>query len=187
MTVDIADLLSAPRNLTDELFARPEHLKVFVSSQMRGLSGAKVFEVERVTAAQTIDATAIARAWCWERDAQAGPYCSERVCVAHAATSDGLVLLVGETLTGITRKEYEVAHGRNVPCYVFVDQRVVQDDVAKQFIHDVRNSDVAITKGFGNVAELEGHITDALRHFTVQAVRRINYAAWEQRQGGVAQ
>lgn len=171
MAVEIADFINSPRSLSEELFGRPEYLKVFVSSQMRG----NVFASERVAAAACIDATAIARAWYWERDADAGPYSSEEVCLGQAATSDGLVLLLGETLTEITRKEYVVARDRHVPCYVFVDQRVAQDAETKNFIDEVRNVDHAITKSFANVSELEGHITSALRRHTVQAVRRANF------------
>jgi hypothetical protein len=174
VAVDIDHLLGA-RTLTEELFARPSHLKVFVSSQMRG----SAFVAERVAVAEAIDATAFARAWYWERDAFAGPYCSEEVCVATAATADGLVLLLGEELTEITRAEFEVARRRFVPVYIFVDERKEQNAEVESFIADVRSSGEtkAITKRFANISELKGHVTDALRHHAVQAVRRANFAA----------
>ena len=84
------ELIAEPRSLTDELFARPGHLKIFVSSKMAG----GVYIVERSGCARVVDGTGIARAWYWERDAKSGPYCSEKVCLGHAATADGLILIL---------------------------------------------------------------------------------------------
>jgi hypothetical protein len=184
--VNIDSLLTNERSLSEELFARPGHLKIFVSSQMRESAGTKVFERERLAIAEAIEATAVARAWYWERDAIAGPYCSEQICVGQAATSDGLVLLLGEALTEITHKEYLIAHARKVPCYVFVDQRVTQSREVRRLVKGIRDAgpnDRAVTKGFENLSELQGHVTDALRNYAVQAVRRVNYVAWEQSRG----
>ena len=67
----LSELVTEPRSLTEELFGRPEHVTVFISSKMR--SGTYV--VERARCAETVDRTGLVRAWYWERDANAGPYC----------------------------------------------------------------------------------------------------------------
>lgn len=73
---------------------------------------------ERAVAIDAIDGAAIHRARAWERDAHAGPYCSEAVCLGHARMSDALVLLVAEDLTPITRREYLAAKAASEPSAV---------------------------------------------------------------------
>lgn len=169
---DAADhWLSSPRSLSEELFARPDELKIFISSQMRG----GVLAFERIAAAEAVERIpSFARAWYWERDADAGPYCSEPVCLGHAATSDGLILILGRELTPVTRREYEIAYARGVATYIFLDQRVEPDAGAKAFIDQER--DHAITKGFKNASELQTHILESLMRFSVGAIRRTNFA-----------
>src|SRR5581483_1321095 len=170
--------LASPRSLAEELFSRPDVQKIFISSKMRG----EVLAVERVAAAEAVEEIpGFARAWYWERDADAGPYCSEAVCLGHAATADGLVLILGDELTPITRKEYELAYGRGVPTYLLIDQRVVQNEEAKRFVDEQRTSAETIYRGFANVSELQTHILEALMRYAVGAVRRVNFEAGEQR------
>ena len=53
-----SQLAYEPRSLTEELFARPEHLTLFVSSKMAG----GVYVVERERCAYAVEGTGIARA-----------------------------------------------------------------------------------------------------------------------------
>jgi hypothetical protein len=100
-----------PADPSNLLYALPpEYWKIFVSSKMVG--GA--LSDERAAAIEAIDEFPLTRAWAWERDAHAGPYSSERECVAQAGTSDGLVLIVDDELTPVTRKEFE--GGPQRPC-----------------------------------------------------------------------
>jgi hypothetical protein len=151
------------------LFERPKRWKVFVSSKMSG----GVFRRERVAAAQAIEGTDLADAWYWERDAKAGPYSSEPVCVGQAKYSDGLVLLLGDELTPITRKEYAAASGQGAPCYILLKDGVTRTRDAEDFVASER--DEAITAPFGNLSELQTVLTDAIRHFAIQAGRRDIY------------
>ncbi len=174
------ELAAQPRSLTEELFARPDYLKIFVSSKMAG----GVYVVERSGCAAAVEGTGIARAWYWERDANAGPYCSERICLGHAATADGLILILGQELTRITRQEFEVARARGVATFVLLDQRETPNADASEFVASVRAH--SVTKSFGNLSELETHVIDALRQFAVQSWRRATHRAWE-RSGGAAE
>jgi len=170
--------LSQPRSLADELFSRPDTLKIFISSKMRG----EVLAVERVAAAEAVERIPdFASAWYWERDADAGPYCAEGICLGQAATADGLVLILAEELTPITRKEYELAYERGVPTYLLIDQRVMQDDAAQLFVEDRQRNADTTTKGFANVSELQTHILEALMRYAVGAVRRANFVSAQQR------
>ena len=138
-----------------------------------------VYVAERELCAHAVEGTGIARAWYWERDANAGPYCSEAVCLGHAATADGLILILGDELTPITRREYEVARARDVPTFVFIDQRATLDGEARAFVAAERAH--SVTKNFRNVSELQTHVANALTHFAIQSWRRTTYANWSVR------
>lgn len=153
------------RSLSDELFARPPWAKIFVSSRMHG-----GLDDERVAVAEAIEGTGFARAWYWERDAYAGPYSSESVCLGHARTSDGLVLLLARELSRVTRLEYEAAREYGVPCYILLKDAVERDEEVLAFIERERAH--AITVGFRNISELRTQVTGALVHHAVQSIRR---------------
>ena len=178
MTDPLAALGAEPRSLTEELFARPEHLKIFVSSKMSG----GVFVRERKRCVGAVEGTGMAKAWYWERDANAGPFCSESVCLNHAATADGLILILGDELTPITRREFEVATERRIATFVFIDERETLDADASVFVSDLQKH--VITKKFENLAELETHVAAALRHFVVQSWRRTTHSTWRASRGG---
>lgn len=171
-------LAAQPRSLSEELFGRSAHLKIFVSSKMAG----GVYVTERSSCAETVDQIGFARAWYWERDSNAGPYCSEKVCLGHAAMSDGLILILGDELTEITRKEYEVARARRIPTFVFIDQRFTRDVGTETFITSVRRRR-SVTKDFGNIAELQSHVQDALVQFVSQSWRRTSHEIWRKSRG----
>jgi hypothetical protein len=175
-----AELAGEPRSLTEELFGRSNHLTIFVSSKMAG----GVYVAERSGCADTVDGTGVARAWYWERDANAGPYCSEDVCLGHAATADGLILIVGDEITPITMREYEVAQARGIAIFVFVDQRQVQTADTQTFIRSVRHD--SVTKNFGNLSELQTHVLNALSEFISRSWRRTTHATWERSRPGRA-
>ena len=152
-----------PHNL---IYARPaDHWKVFVSSKMAG--GA--LRDERAAALDAIDTFPLARAWAWERDANAGPYCSERECVAQAGTADGLVLVVDDELTPITRMEFEAARKGGAPVFLMLKQGAHRTPDLQRFIEDVRS--FAITVNFASTGELKTQITQALRTWAIRSGR----------------
>jgi hypothetical protein len=159
-----------PPPVANELLMRPRLFRIFVSSQMSG--GA--FVAERVAAAEAIDATGFADSWYWERDAAAGPYCSTGVCVGYAGASDGLVLILGETLTEITRKEYRAAKAAGALCVVLVAQGVTRDNEAEAFLRSERRT--TTTANFGSVEELKSRIVAAIREYMVGSARKKNIA-----------
>ena len=163
----LINLAPASLSLGDELFLRPSTFKIFISGKMRG----GPLREERVAAAEAVESTQFAHAWYWERDANAGPYSSEGVCVGHARTSDGLILILGRTLTDITRAEFRAAHLAGAPCYIFTQSFANQDKAVRKFVKD--NRDDAITAPFGNLSELRTQITGALIQFVVGAGREI--------------
>lgn len=158
-----------PLSAADELYARPSTLKVFVSSRMRG----GVLSNERTEAAAAIESIQNARAWYWERDAQAGPYSSVDVCVRHARTSDLFVLLLGRDLTPVTRQEFEAANEGGAACFIFLKAGVPRTEEVRTFVEEARGH--AITVGFQNLSELRTRITRALLEYTTLAVRLRNF------------
>ena len=154
------------RNLDDILYERSDELKVFVSSQMRG----DVLLNERRTADRAIKKTGYATPWLWENDACAGPYSSEVICLGHARTSDGLVLILAQQLTPITQKEYEEADHAGAWCYVFLKQSAKRQNKTDRFVSRVRKKGNT-TVNFRNLSELESQITQALKKSVVDSYR----------------
>lgn len=153
--------------LRDELlFGRPDRLKVFVSSEMR--SG--LLEAERVAAADAIEQSGYHFAWYWERDANAGPYSSEGVCLGHARTSDCLILLLATDLTPITRMEYQEAKEAGAACFLFVHSGRELSQEAEEFLK--REMPHTIYRKFGSPSELQSAIVQSLLHHAVQGARR---------------
>src|SRR5690242_18750827 len=113
---------SDPRNM---IYARPaEYWKIFISSKMAG--GA--LKKERAAAIAAVDNFPLTRAWAWERNANAGPYSSERECVAQAGTADGLVLILEDEPTTITQKEFDAARRSNAPVFLMLKSGVDRDE-----------------------------------------------------------
>lgn len=142
-------------------------LRIFVSSQMSG----NVLAVERRVAADTINDTPMHRAWCWEDNARAGAYHSEAECVRFAAASDGIVLLLGQRLTRITRAEYQAASQNGADRFIFVRNGESRTRQASQFIRRERRT-AAITRNFANLSELRSHIVESLLASAVRASRQ---------------
>jgi hypothetical protein len=154
------------RSLSDEIvYGRPEHLRVFVSSQMRG----GVLAAERAAAIEAIDSHPDYQAWAWERDAAAGPYSAEAVCVRQAASSDALVLLVSDDLTPITVKEFRAAKKAGVPRFVFLKTGASRTARAEALVKRERAG--GVTGDFSNPAEVRTQILHALRTYTLRLHR----------------
>jgi hypothetical protein len=150
------------------IYGRPaSSLQVFVSSQMRD----GVLDRERRTAADTINDSPIHHAWCWEDNAPAGAYHSERECTGYAASSDGLLLLLGSELTRVTRAEYETARRNGADRYIFIRQSDVLDAETETFVeHEQKNR--TVTRNFANLSELRTNLTNALWTSAVRASRQ---------------
>ncbi len=129
-----------------------------------------LLDAERFAAAQAVDALEFAHAWYWERDANAGPYSSEAICLGHARTSDGLILIIADEITPITRKEYNAAKRACAPRYIFLKQGVTRSDAANRFIARERHH--AVTVNFQNASELQSRILDSVRAYAVWVGRR---------------
>lgn len=157
---------TASTTIEDEiLYGRSALLRVFVSSQMRG----GVLDAERMAAASAIEDTGIHVAWYWERDADAGPYCSEGICIGNARTSDGLVLILADELTPITQLEFENAQAVGIPVFIMLKDGASPNATARAFINEQRAK--CVTKTFKNESELKSAIVDALRRSAVTHAR----------------
>jgi tetratricopeptide (TPR) repeat protein len=153
---------SDPRN---ELYSRPRHFKVFISSKMA--DGA--LRAERAAAIDAVEAFPLARPWAWEKDAPAGSYYSEEECIRQAGTSDAIVLILEDELTPTTRKEYAAAHAAGTTAIILLRSGVDRDPGLEKFIRRARRE--AITKSFSSLSELRSAITDSLWTWTVRAGR----------------
>ena len=160
MAFDPAD----PQNL---IYERPaEHGKIFVSSKMNG--GA--LKAERRAAVEAIEEFPLTRPWAWEHHAVAGPYCSERECVAQAGTSEGLVLIVEDEITPITRSELKAAQAAGVPIFVMLKTGVARDVELERFIKRVRER-ANTTVNFSSPGELKTRVAKALRTLAMRSWR----------------
>ncbi len=149
----------------DVVFGRPQRLKVFVSSEMR--SG-RLSEA-RQAVADAIEESGFHDAWYWERDGHAGPFSSGPVCVGHAETSDYLILVLGETLTEITRDEYYAAKAAAAAVIIFVPVDCERDEEAERFF---RTEAATVTYGkFRSAADLRSRVLNALQAHAVRALR----------------
>jgi hypothetical protein len=133
---------------------------------MRGFA----LKEERIAAAKVIDGSGFARAWYWERDANAGPYCSEQLCLGMARTSDGLVLLLASDITPITQREFMEARKHGVPCFVFQKDDAEPDDEVRAIV-DLARSD-GITVKFRNISELQTQILSSIYHHITMVHRK---------------
>lgn len=153
-----------PRNL---IYARPpEYWRIFVSSKMTG--GA--LKAERLAAIEAIEELPLARPWAWERSVDAGPYCSERECVAQAGTSDGLVLIVEDEITSITRSELKAARDAGAPIFLMLKVGVARDAELDRFIKRVREQ-ANTTANFSSPGELKTRVAKALRTWAIRSWR----------------
>ena len=156
-----------PTDVRNLIYERSqEYWKIFVSSKMHG--GA--LKKERAAAVQAINAFVLGRAWAWENDANAGPYCSERECVAQAGTSDGLVLILEDELTDITRAEFAAARKAGAPVFLMLKTGAMRDAALDRFIKRARDNDV-ITASFSSLTELRTRIAGALRTWALRSGR----------------
>jgi hypothetical protein len=149
------------------IYGRSEgSLRVFVSSQMRD----DVLLAERRAAADTINASPMHHAWCWEDDAPAGAYHSEQECLGYAGSSDGLVLLLGAELTRVTRAEYEVARKNGADRFILIRTGDVLEAATKSFVESEQKSRT-VTRNFANISELQTTLTAALWGSAIRASR----------------
>jgi hypothetical protein len=127
---------------------------------------------ERLAAAEAVESMGIGVAWYWERDARAGPYSSESVCIGYARTSDCLVLILADELTDITYKEYVAAYQAGVPCIILLKQGVKRNKGVCEFI--ARERQHTVYRNFKNLSELRTEVTGAIRRYVIQASRKEN-------------
>jgi hypothetical protein len=160
MEFDPAD----PRNL---IYARPQgHWKIFISSKMAG--GA--LKAERLVAIEAVENFELTYPWAWEISADAGPYCAEQECVSQAGTSDGLVLIVEDELTPITRSEFKAARDAGAPIFIMLKADVIRDTELQQFIEQARAIST-VTVNFCSPDELRTHIIRSLRTWALRSGR----------------
>ncbi len=166
-----------PRNL---IYARPlEYWKIFISSRMTG--GA--LKSERIAAIEAVEEFPLTRPWAWELSADAGPYCSERECVAQAGTSDGLVLIVEDEITPITRRELKAAREAGAPIFLMLKVGVARDAELQRFIKRVREQ-ANTTANFSSAGELKTRVAKALRTWAIRSGRSQMLHLREHTKGG---
>jgi hypothetical protein len=155
---DLLRDMDIPRlSVADEVFARPEVPKVFVSSRMRG----GVLRNERKAVADEIEGTRMATAWYWERSSYPGPFSSRHICLGHAATSQALIMILIDDLTPITKAEYLAAKKNGVYCCILIKEGATLTTRAQRFVD--RESRVATLGRFRNLSELRSQSLRALR------------------------
>jgi tetratricopeptide (TPR) repeat protein len=153
-----------PRNL---IYARPpEDGKIFVSSKMTG----DPLKAERRAAIEAIEEFPLASPWAWEDSAQAGPYYSERECLAQAGTSDGLVLILEDEITPITRRELQAAQAAGVPIFVMLKTGFTRNAELDGLVKRVRGEG-NITANFSSPGELKTRLAKAVRTLTWRSWR----------------
>ena len=156
-------------SVTEALYGRPPYAKIFVSSQMRG----DPLKVERDAVISEIDRwSPLTKAWAWETSAAAGPYSSEAECVGQASTSDGLMLILADKLTPITRKEFEAAKGAGAACFILLKDGATRDGATDTFVEAERFG--AITVSFANETELRSHVSSSIAQYAVRSIRHAN-------------
>lgn len=161
---------------SNELVARPDPLKVFVASKMRRA----VLSQEREAAIDAIDSVGFARAWAWERDGFGG--CSvEATCLAQARSSDCLVLILGQDVSGLALREYHEAVENRVPCYILVKDGRRRSPELSSFLEEERERAWALN--FRNLSELKSHLVAALWRRATTATRFRNLCARSQYRG----
>ena len=147
-----------PADPSNLVYARPpDHGKVFVSSKMKD----NALKAERRAAIEAIREFPLADPWAWEESAAAGPYYSERECVAQAGTSDALVLILAEDITPITRSELNAALAAGVPIFVMLKTGVTRDVDLERLVKRIRGEGHT-TVNFSSPGELKTRITKAL-------------------------
>jgi tetratricopeptide (TPR) repeat protein len=125
---------------------------------------------ERRAAAKIIRGFPSMDPWLWETHAKAGPFPSEEECVGNAQTSDALVLLLEDELTGITRKEYRAAKRAGAHLIILHRAGAKREPALQRFIEAERKAG-AVTLGYGSLSELETRLFEALKEFSVRPVR----------------
>ena len=171
-----------PADSRNLIYARPqEYWKIFISSKMAG----DALKTERIAAIEAVEEFPLSRPWAWERSAEAGPYCSERECVAQAGTSDGLLLIVEDELTPVTRSEFEAARRAGAPIFMMLKTGAVRDTELQRFIKHARDDGIT-TVNFSSPGELRTRITLALRTWAIRSGRSQLLRAREGTHGGAS-
>lgn len=155
------------RLLADErVYGRGDHLKVFISSEMRSGKLSK----HRLAAVKAVEGLPRHHAWHWERDGSIGSYSALPECVRHAGTSDVLILILGSNLTPTTHSEYMEAVAQGAICCIFVLEGVRQHQEVKDFIKE-RREDSSYRK-FRTEADLRTLVVKALLDALFRDMRR---------------
>jgi hypothetical protein len=153
---------SAARDL--EYGRSPRDIRIFLSSQISDES----LKEDRAAAAEALRMLRIPIPWMWEQDAAASPRPPDEVYIETARASDGLILIVGATLTAATRAEFEAAVENGVPCFVFLKD-VQRDPPATEFLASIQVTH--IYKKYRTPDELKTHVLDAISQHLVWSWR----------------
>jgi len=123
----------------------------------------------RLAVAEAIEESGFHEAWYWERDGHAGPFSSRPVCIGQAETSDYLILLLGETLTEVTRDEYFAAKGAAAVVIIFVPSTCQRDAEAEAFFQAEATT---VTYGtYRSPADLKSRVLKSLQAHAVRILR----------------
>ncbi len=139
---------------------------MFISSVMRDGELA----AERQAVAARIDDLVGFEPWMWERNGVAGTRDARDFCLYSAQSSDALIMIIGSSLSRVTRDEFEVAHAEGVPRFVFLKQGVERDADTDSFVEMIR-SEHHLTADFESPQDLAEKVVEAIGHHHIESWR----------------
>jgi hypothetical protein len=149
-----------------EVYSRPEHLSVYVSSATT--DGELAFE--RLAAIEAVNSTGIARAWARGLTLDPIDMPDEEECIGRAQLSDALILIIGTDLPPECNNEFSAAYSAGARCVTLLQQGVVRSDAATCFIDAQRTLGHSAVL-FKNVSELRTHITEEIQKHVIRSTR----------------
>lgn len=148
------------------LFGRGRRLRMFISSVMRD---GELFPERQAVAAQLDDLEGV-EPWMWERNGVAGTRDARDFCLYSAQSSDALIMVIGASLSPVTRDEFEIARAEGVPRFVFLKQGVERDADADSFVEMIRREH-HVTADFESPQDLAEKIVSAIDHHHIESWR----------------
>lgn len=148
------------------LFGRGRRLRMFISSVMRDGELA----AERQAVAARLDDLDGFEPWMWERNGVAGTRDARDFCLYSAQSSDALIMIIGSSLSPVTRDEFEIARVEGVPRFVFLKQGVERDADTDSFVEMIR-CEHHVTADFESPQDLAEKVVEAIGHHHIESWR----------------
>ncbi len=139
---------------------------MFISSVMRDGE----FAAERQAVAARLDDLDGFEPWMWERNGVAGTRDARNFCLYSAQSSDALIMIIGSSLSPVTRDEFEIARADGVPRFVFLKQGVERDADTDSFVEMIRREH-HVTADFESPQDLAEKVVEAIGHHYIESWR----------------